>query len=214
MCGRGLRRSGRTAAASTATPCWNAQSACMCTMRTASTLSGRTCASATRVWLARCYGEVARQVEAAVEPLSHLVLMSPDDFRRVQRGEKASGSWASTFVRRVDGPGCWPAAAVARSCTLHSIYPFRHGAEDDARHSPPRGANAPGPDRGVHTQVCGRIDALHSYSSLVSADERKRVDVARTFPAPHHQEQRTYVPTDYSKIVVPSTYGNSHMDAL
>src|SRR6476620_4410566 len=76
-----LRRSGRTAAASTATPCWNAQSACMCTMRTASTLSGRTCASATRVWLARRSGEVARQVEAAVEPISHLVLMSPDDFR-------------------------------------------------------------------------------------------------------------------------------------
>ena len=43
---------------------------------------------------------------------------------------------------------------------------------------------------------------------------RKRVDVGRTFPAPHHQEQRTDVPTDYSKIVVPSTYGNSHMDAL
>lgn len=37
---------------------------------------------------------------AAVEPLSHLVLMSPDDFQRVQRGEKASGSWASAFVRR------------------------------------------------------------------------------------------------------------------
>src|SRR5512134_2151739 len=44
------------------------------------------------VWLARRYGEVARQVVAAVKPLSHLVLMSPDDVRRVQRGKKASGS--------------------------------------------------------------------------------------------------------------------------
>lgn len=45
------------------------------------------------VWLARRYGDSARQVVAAVEPRSHLVLMSPDDFARVQRGEKASGFW-------------------------------------------------------------------------------------------------------------------------
>lgn len=53
------------------------------------------------VWLARRYGEGARQVVAAVEPLSHLVMMSPDDFRRVQRGEKASGSWG--FHLRQEG---------------------------------------------------------------------------------------------------------------
>jgi len=45
------------------------------------------------VWLARRYGESARQVVAAVEPGSHLVLVSPDDFARVQRGERASGAW-------------------------------------------------------------------------------------------------------------------------
>jgi hypothetical protein len=45
------------------------------------------------VWLARRYGKRARQAVAAVKPLSHLVLVSPDDFRRVQRGEKATGSW-------------------------------------------------------------------------------------------------------------------------
>lgn len=54
------------------------------------------------VWLARSYAEVARQVVAAVEPESHLVLMSPDDFRRVQRGEKASGAW-SFHVRAQSG---------------------------------------------------------------------------------------------------------------
>ena len=54
------------------------------------------------VWLARSYGEVARQVVAAVEPESHLVLMSSDDFQRVQRGEHASGAW-SFHVRAQSG---------------------------------------------------------------------------------------------------------------
>lgn len=45
------------------------------------------------IWLARRYGDVARQVVAAVKPNAHLVLMSPDDFNRVQRGEKSSGAW-------------------------------------------------------------------------------------------------------------------------
>jgi hypothetical protein len=46
------------------------------------------------VWLARRYGRNGSQVVAAVEPESHLVLMSPADFERVQRGEKAIASWA------------------------------------------------------------------------------------------------------------------------
>jgi len=46
------------------------------------------------VWLARRYGRVGTQVAAVVEPESHLVLMSPADYERVQRGEKAFGSWA------------------------------------------------------------------------------------------------------------------------
>lgn len=45
------------------------------------------------IWLARRYGDSARQMVAAVEPKSHLILMSEDDFKRVQRGEKASGAW-------------------------------------------------------------------------------------------------------------------------
>ncbi|BBZ75634.1 hypothetical protein MANY_09710 [Mycolicibacterium anyangense] len=46
------------------------------------------------VWLARRYGSKASQVVAAIEPNSHLVLMSPADAQRVLRGEKAFGSWA------------------------------------------------------------------------------------------------------------------------
>jgi len=52
------------------------------------------------------------------------------------------------------------------------------------------------------------------YGALVSEDESERVDVGRTFPAPRHQEQRPDLPTDYSKIVGLSTYGDTHIDAL
>jgi hypothetical protein len=52
------------------------------------------------VWLARRYGERARQVVAAVESESHLVLVSPTDFERVQCGEKASGAWAFCLRRQ------------------------------------------------------------------------------------------------------------------
>jgi len=53
------------------------------------------------IWLAKRYGNRARQVVAAVEPNSHLVLMSPSDFARVQRGQKASGAWRFC-LRRTD----------------------------------------------------------------------------------------------------------------
>lgn len=46
------------------------------------------------IWLARRYGGEARQMVTLVEPESHLVLMSPVDFDRVQRGGTASGAWA------------------------------------------------------------------------------------------------------------------------
>lgn len=50
------------------------------------------------IWLARRYGSRARQRVAAVQPNSHLVLVSPPDYDRLQRGEKASGCWS--FVLR------------------------------------------------------------------------------------------------------------------
>ncbi|MCX2930331.1 hypothetical protein ORI20_08590 [Mycobacterium sp. CVI_P3] len=54
------------------------------------------------VWLARRYGQRARQLVAEVVPNSHLVLMSAPDYERVQRGEKAFGSWAF-YLRPQDG---------------------------------------------------------------------------------------------------------------
>jgi hypothetical protein len=53
------------------------------------------------VWLARRYGQMARQVVASVEPDSHLVLVSPEDYQRLQRHETASGCWS--FVLRRGG---------------------------------------------------------------------------------------------------------------
>lgn len=46
------------------------------------------------IWLARRYGDVGRQVVAAVKSKSYLVLVSSDDYDRLQRGEKATGSWS------------------------------------------------------------------------------------------------------------------------
>lgn len=45
------------------------------------------------IWLARRYGERARQLVAAVEPGSYLILVSPGDFAGLQRGRRAEGAW-------------------------------------------------------------------------------------------------------------------------
>ncbi|GAS88413.1 Acg family FMN-binding oxidoreductase [Mycolicibacterium brisbanense] len=52
------------------------------------------------------------------------------------------------------------------------------------------------------------------HSSLVSAEESERVDVGRSFPATDHHERRRDVAEDHSKIVVLSTYDDSHCAML
>jgi len=52
------------------------------------------------------------------------------------------------------------------------------------------------------------------HSSLVSAAESDRVDVGRTFPVTHHPERRAEVDEDHSKILVLSTYDDSHYSVL
>jgi hypothetical protein len=52
------------------------------------------------------------------------------------------------------------------------------------------------------------------HSSLVSAAENDRVDVGRTFPVTHHPERRAEVDEDRSKILVLSTYDESHYSVL
>jgi hypothetical protein len=46
------------------------------------------------VSLARRYGDNGRQVVAAVEPKSRLVLVSKPDYERIRGAERATGSWA------------------------------------------------------------------------------------------------------------------------
>jgi hypothetical protein len=76
------------------------------------------------VWLARRYGAVARQVVAAIEPNSHLVLMSADDYARVQQGDKATGSW-SFHVRRT---GSWTRLVARGSggAVGHAVFDIPH----------------------------------------------------------------------------------------
>lgn len=76
------------------------------------------------VWLARRYGEPARQVVAAVDTNSHLVLMSPDDFERVQRGLKAKGAWGFYVFEQ----GGWTRLLVRGSGGLvgHAAFDIAH----------------------------------------------------------------------------------------
>jgi len=52
------------------------------------------------------------------------------------------------------------------------------------------------------------------HSSLVSAAESDRVDVGRAFPVTQHRERRAEVDEDHSKILVLSTYDESHYSVL
>lgn len=76
------------------------------------------------VWLARRYGDAARQVVAAVEQDSHLVLVSPADFGRLQRGEKASGAWAFCLRRQ----NAWTRLLVRGSGGVcgHPVFDIAH----------------------------------------------------------------------------------------
>ncbi len=76
------------------------------------------------VWLAHRYGEAGRTVVAAVKPNSHLVLMSPADFERTRRGEKASGAWGF-YLRPYHG---WTRLLVRGSGNAvgHAVFDIAH----------------------------------------------------------------------------------------
>jgi hypothetical protein len=76
------------------------------------------------VWLARRYGDAARQIVAAVKPNSHLALMSPPDYERLRSGERASGAWIF-FLRREDG---WTRLVVRGSggAVGHAAFDIPH----------------------------------------------------------------------------------------
>ena len=76
------------------------------------------------VWLAQRYGDSARLVVAAAKANSHLVLMSPDDFQRVQHGSKATGVWGF-YLREQDG---WTRLVVRGSggAVGHAVFDIPH----------------------------------------------------------------------------------------
>ncbi|MGW0161068.1 hypothetical protein ACWDUN_17335 [Mycobacterium sp. NPDC003323] len=55
------------------------------------------------IWRARRYGPQARQIVAAVQERSHLVLVSPADYERMKRSEPASGAWVFVLRREIGG---------------------------------------------------------------------------------------------------------------
>ncbi len=76
------------------------------------------------VWLARRYGPAARQKVAAVQRGSHIVLVSPADFERLQHGMEASGAWVFV-LRRENG---WTRLLVRGSggAVGHALFDIPH----------------------------------------------------------------------------------------
>ena len=77
------------------------------------------------VWLARRYGDAARQVVAAVEPR---IAFGVDVARRLRAGAARQQSVGRlgllSSAQETGGPGCWPAGAAAPSGTPASTYPI------------------------------------------------------------------------------------------
>jgi len=74
--------------------------------------------------LARRYGEYGRQLVAAVEPKSHLVLVSKSDYGRIRSGERATGSWS--FHLRADGAGARLVVRGISGAVGHATFDVPH----------------------------------------------------------------------------------------
>ena len=103
------------------------------------------------IWLARRYGDTARQVVAAVEAESHLVTgvagrLRASEARREGLGRVDVLSSATERVDPLDRSGQW----WSRRTSGLRCRALCHGAEDDARHTRPSAADASGRGRGLH----------------------------------------------------------------
>ena len=128
------------------------------------------------VWLARRYGDAARQVVAAVAPGSHLVLMSPDDFERVQQGNESFGCLGllSSAQRRVD-PVDRAGERWRRRARCVRRAPFRHGAKDDARYPRSRRTDASRPGPCLRGARVSRRSNKYQQSRQIVAENRAAV---------------------------------------
>jgi hypothetical protein len=84
-------------------------------------------------------------VVAAVEPESHLVMVSPSEFRRVQNGAKASGTWAFHLrphgrYTRLLARGCGGAVGHVSFDVPHFVMEQKmlRGIRDRAQHASAR----------------------------------------------------------------------------
>jgi hypothetical protein len=76
------------------------------------------------VWLAERYGEHACEVVADVQPQSHLVLIAKRDVERIEKGERASGSWA--FILRPTARGTRLLVRGSGDLVGHAFFDVPH----------------------------------------------------------------------------------------
>ena len=141
-CGRGWRRSARTAPASTATRGWNASPAAACTTRGPSTTEWQHREAGETVWLAQRYGELGRQVVARLEPERVLAMMSPADYDAIvarRPRDRRVDLRARTDARR-SHPPARPGLGRRGGHVPVRRRALRDGTEDAARHQGASGA--------------------------------------------------------------------------
>lgn len=119
------------------------------------------------IWLARRYGDDARQIVVLAEPESHLVLMSPIDFDRVQRGGTAAGAWAfylrGTGARtRLITRGSGPLVGTAWFDIAHFVMEHRmmEGIKDRAEQIRDNATVLHCEPGGTYRRTRGRVPAI------------------------------------------------------
>ncbi len=111
---------------------------------------------------------MGRQVVAAIKVNSHLVLMSPEDFDRVQRGEKASGAW----VFYLDGDDGWTRLLVRGSggAVGHALFDIPHFVMEQKMM---RGIRARA-QHGYRERVIGDLLARRAYADTERLPRKSR----------------------------------------
>lgn len=125
------------------------------------------------IWLARRYGPAARQLVAAVQPFSHLVLVSAPDFERLQRGQRAAGAWSFVLLR--DGAGSRLLARGSGGAVGHVWFDLPHFVMEQKM--------LRGIARRVHRQRRRPVAPPVDQRNVIPARERRRTGQPGQTPA-------------------------------
>ena len=158
--------------------------------------------------------------------LDHLATVTFQPAQFITNAERARAE--AIRSRRTDrlpfaAPTAWSAFEPVVRSTVDDAKAALHVLSDDAR---PQLAEA-----SKLTEALRRYDSTYHaelswwtgvtetadgipYSALVSASERERVDIARTFPGPEDSDRRPAIHRDQSVILVLATYDDTRQDAL